>query len=601
MVTPCRTDDFTVSFIHVYGNGSQEEKILSCFVENLEDWDEKLNSYLEIREFVELEIMFQSEHEDARLFMDGLEVLTGESLPRDETTGEPYIQAGQRVTLYKSPGYYPYIPGIYCVKVVFSNKTYLSLVKVITNRLTDEQLNVMRIGVEGFLKGLAHDVVRKQKAFYHMDDDILDPTLLQQFRVLDHHFAEISAILADLSQRVRFSLMKEYQLQPVDRPAQVDDVSIRYRLRHPESTNYVKSPKKRVNYNLPENRILKTIIEKWLRLLRNFIEAVDRNLERLTSGTTKAFSSYIPYEKRVQYVEELRGYRDRAAQMKGAFTILKTSRWYQELSNGRVQMIPTMMYVDVRYRFIWQMDRILFSEETDITLHPDWRYHWKRTDHLYEIWCYLKVLQTLESSRYGFSYSSGWLFDHRDFGGADFFVIPTIPKSTTVKLTKDDLRLSVIYDAIIPSNQADTNQLDSPIYTTAENNNPDIRIDVYIQDIFVGTILLESKYRNKNAILGSEVMRQLTSYADNVRSPYIFNKKRRWEKFRPVHQVLVLYPEKWGETDVKAKEGRSISLIPLTPATDLDVFNQTIENLIEDLILEAEDEGIVTETVLLKQ
>jgi len=135
-----------------------------------------------------------------------------------------------------------------------------------------------------------------------------------------------------------------------------------------------------------------------------------------------------------------------------------------------------------------------------------------------------------------------------------------------------------------------TDPADFPVYTTSTNNNPDIRVDVFIGGIFIGAILMDLKYRKKTAL--SDTMKQLISYADNVRSPYIYRKKR-WQRIRPVHQVLVFYPEKGGAGEAEPLSEKSISLIPLTPATDQKVFVETIRSLIEDMILAAEDEGIV--------
>jgi hypothetical protein len=67
-------------------------------VSNLEDWDEKIHHYLVIRESVDLEVEFESEQEDAKFYMDGLEVLNNQDLQLDEESGEPYLKSGQKIT-----------------------------------------------------------------------------------------------------------------------------------------------------------------------------------------------------------------------------------------------------------------------------------------------------------------------------------------------------------------------------------------------------------------------------------------------------------------------------------------------------------------------
>ncbi|ATW81948.1 DUF2357 domain-containing protein [Weizmannia coagulans] len=583
---------FSVVFTHIYQDGTREEKVLTPFVENLYEWDEGKHGYLILREYIPLELSFTSTDDGAKCYMDGFDILLNAGLPVDGE-GKPYLAAGQQVTLFKyhsNEEYYPYIPGIYCVTIHTRGKKYYSLVKVISNRLTEDQLSTMRKEVEDQLRGLALDVVRKQHVNMKFENMPIDPNLFRQFNTLNSYFSDVSAIVSDLAKRVRYTLKKEYRLQPIERPSQIDEVSIRYRLKHPESADELLSLKKRINYDLPENRMLKMIIEKWVKLLDHFIAALDTCIGQLENNTNSAFSSYTPYEKRKLFLKELGQYRDRAAQMKGALNVLKTCHWYHEIANQHPLSTPNKMLEDIRYRKIWQVSRILDSEEVNFSLHPAWRYQWKRTDQLYEIWGYLQVLSHFCGSTYDFEKRSGWIFEPDGWNSGNLFVIPTIPKGTTVSLLRGDLRLQIVYDGKIPSDMEKTDPADFPVYTTSTNNNPDIRVDVFIGGIFIGAILMDLKYRKKTAL--SDTMKQLISYADNVRSPYIYRKKR-WQRIRPVHQVLVFYPEKGGAGEAEPLSEKSISLIPLTPATDQKVFVETIRSLIEDMILAAEDEGIV--------
>jgi hypothetical protein len=152
-----------------------------------------------------------------------------------------------------------------------------------------------------------------------------------------------------------------------------------------------------------------------------------------------------------------------------------------------------------------------------------------------------------------------------------------------------ETRVHITYDGTIPGNPEATEKFGVPIYTTGTNNNPDVRVDLFLRNIFVGTIMIDMKYRKKYTLTDS--MRQLTSYADNVRSPYIYGKKR-WQKYRPVHQVLVLYPEKHGGMEVDELDGRSIRLIPLTPAGDQTIFKETLRGLVVEMLQDAMEEGI---------
>ncbi|BCB02144.1 DUF2357 domain-containing protein [Bacillus sp. KH172YL63] len=590
MVTRSSNLDFSIEFTHTFKEGEQERVPVRHFVKEVQDWDDNLHSYTIVRENINLELSFNSKLENARCAMDGFDILNDEKLKFDEKNF-PYISPGS-LTLYKHKAvteYYPYIPGIYCLTVTIQEEKFFSFIKVISSRLTDDQLQSMRIEVENQLKGLALDVVRKQSVFQGLEELNLDMSLFQQFKTLDHYFGDISTIIADLTKRVRSSLKKEYILQPVEKPSHVDPVSIHYRLKHPESTNYLKTRKNIVDYDLPENRLLKQIINKWISVLVDFIQQIDYNLEKF-NGDNEIFSSYTSKGRRKDLLIELDSFRTRATQMKAALNQLRISPWYQEVSDRAALVVTNKMFIDIRYNKIYKIHQHLSFEEVDLSLHPGWSFHWKRTDQLYEIWSFFKVLNIFKAYHFTFGNVPKWLLNGSEEGLKDLMVIPTIPKGASFELQKGDLKLRIVYDREIPKEPSQTDHKQNPIYTTGENNTPDIRIDVYIREIFIGSIIMDSKYRKKHVLMDSKY--QLTSYADHVRSPYIYNKKR-WERIRPVHRVLVLYPDKWGKTEVEYLDDKSISLVPLTPETDFKEIGKMIQGLVDELVLDAEDAGVI--------
>jgi hypothetical protein len=582
--------DFSLEFTHTFKDGKQERVPVRHFVKEVQDWDDNLHSYTIVHENINLELSFNSRSETAQCTMDGFDILNDERLKYDEKN-LPYISPGS-LTLFKHKAvteYYPYIPGIYCLIVTRQGEKFYSFIKVTSSRLTDNQLKSMRIEVENQLKGLALDVVRKQSVFQGLEKLNMDMSLFQKFKTLDHYFGDISTIVADLAKRVRSSLKKEYILQPVEKPSHVDTVSIQYRLKHPESTNYLKTRKNMVDYDLPENRMLKQIINKWVRVLVDFIQQVDYNLEKF-KGDNEIFSSYTSTGRRKDLLIELDSYRKKATQMKAALNQLRISPWYQVVSDRGAFVVTNKIFIDIRYNKIFKIHQHLSSEEVDLSLHPGWSFHWKRTDQLYEIWSFFKVLNTFKTQHYTFGNVPRWLLNGSDKGLKDLMVIPTIPKGACFELQKGDLKLKIVYDGEIPKEPSQTKQEQDPIYTTGEHNTPDIRIDVYIREIFIGSIIMDSKYRKKYFLMDSKY--QLTSYADHVRSPYIYN-KRRWERIRPVHRVLVLYPDKWGKTEVEYLDDKSISLVPLTPEMDIEELGELVQGLVDELVLDAEDEGIL--------
>ncbi len=651
MDTPCSTQPFSVVFTHIFQNGTREDTEVASFVEHLSDWDEAMHVYTMLRENVNLELRFRCEDEGARCYMDGFDGLADGRLMVDHDNEENYLGCNGLVTLYKhstSDNYYPYIPGLYSLRVETSDgRTFYTLVKVISNRLFEAQLETMREEVEEKLKGAALDVIRKQHSPKSLEALRINPVLFRQYQVLQHYFTDIYAIVSDLAQKVRSSVAKEYQMQSAEKPAHVDVVSIQHRLKRPDTMNLVKSVQKRINYDLPENQMLKAILEKWIRLLHQFVETMDRTIKGLTLKSNKdySFSISLPLERKRRLVEELKEYRGKAMRMNGALSQVKSSHWYQEVSYRKALLVPKVMFVDVRYRKLYQIDQALYGDE--LPVHTGLGQQWKRTDQLYEIWGWLQVVGVVEEfgqildgaglgkaslegagldgANLGLDGSSDaprdvrpvrlgdrlvheWRWAERGNGervsdrlvqGSRLFgrrggplydsTVEPIAKDNMIQFSFGETRLHITYDGTIPGNPEATEKFGVPIYTTGTNNNPDVRLDLFLRDVYIGTIMIDMKYRKKHALTDS--MRQLTSYADNVRSPYIYGKKR-WQKYRPVHQVLVLFPEKHGGIEVDELDGRSISLVPLTPAEDQTVFQKTLRSLVEEMLMEAAEEGI---------
>ncbi|SOB99495.1 uncharacterized protein DUF2357 [Ureibacillus xyleni] len=577
---------FTVEFIQKYKDGEQESIRVKHFVRDFKEWDEQLYPYTIIRENLNLELKFGCENTRATLSMDGLDILKDRKVEYDEFNNA-YIHPGA-LTLFEHGSeinYYPYIPGIYCLTVTIEGENYYSFIKVISNRLSDEQLNTMRNEVENQLKGLAYDVVRKQNIAQELNIDL---TLFQHFKVLDFYYDDLTMIFMDLSNKVRFTLKRDYALQSIEKPSHVDAVSIQYQLKHPESTTYLKTRKNLVNYDLPENRLLKRIVKKWSLITLDFLQQVEYNINQYQKGED-LFSSYVSRNRRKSLLTQLENYRQTAFRLKAMLDRFQLNYWFKEVSDITSSSIPDKMHMDVRYNKLLKIHRYITTSERDVALHPAWKSHWKRTDQLYEIWCFFKVIDYFKSKNYQFTNAPKWFFGEMDETIDNLFVIPTIPAGANFELEKGNMQFKVFYDETVPKTQQETENA-KPIYTTGDNNKPDIRIDLFIQGVYIGSIILDSKYRKRDVLMDSK--NQLISYADHIRSPFIYNKKR-WERIRPVHRVIVLYPDKYNTYGIDYLNDKSINLVPLTPQSTKAHFEQMLEDLINEMILDAEEAGVI--------
>ncbi|MGW9533935.1 DUF2357 domain-containing protein, partial [Bacillus safensis] len=234
------------------------------FFTNLNDLGENSRKYIEFEENSPLKLTFYSEDQSATCYMDGFDILNDEALIYDEVLEQKYIFANTTVKLFEytnyDKGYYPYIPGIYTIKVIIKGVVYYSYIKVKAKHLTEDSLSIMREDVQTYLKGLATDIVRKQPNKNKDSNIKVDSEMLDKYFVLKQYFNEIRSILTNLIRNPRHSIKKDYEMKSINQPLNIDSISIRHRLKHPEATQYIKSLKKVISYNNPENIILKRII-----------------------------------------------------------------------------------------------------------------------------------------------------------------------------------------------------------------------------------------------------------------------------------------------------------------------------------------------------
>ncbi|MFP7272711.1 DUF2357 domain-containing protein [Bacillus safensis] len=570
------------------------------FFTNLNDLGENSRKYIEFEENSPLKLTFYSEDQSATCYMDGFDILNDEALIYDEVLEQKYIFANTTVKLFEytnyGKGYYPYIPGIYTIKVIIKGVVYYSYIKVKAKHLTEDSLSIMREDVQTYLKGLATDIVRKQPNKNKDSNIKVDSEMLDKYFVLKQYFNEIRSILTNLIRNPRHSIKKDYEMKSINQPLNIDSISIRHRLKHPEATQYIKSLKKVISYNNPENIILKRIIENWVDFLNKFLESIKYSLKE-NQKYNKKFSEYTPNSIKEELFRELENYSADATKMINSLNKLRENNWYKEIEiKNNTFLNFSKVYLDFRYKKFIEINKLMFSNEKNIDFDSKWNYHWKRTDQLYEIWGFIQLIEVLSETEYNFEIDPSDYFNNSYWGNSKNLLIPVIPEGTKFKLIKGDLVVNVLYNSLIPKKQEKTDLHDKPIYTTGKNTKPDMRLDVYIKEIYVGTILLDTKYRAghfvQNEVKNNQSV-QLTSYADNVRSKFIYGRKKT-DRIRPVHKVVVLYPEQ-NQNNINLEEiaGRSISFLPLTPNADLTKFKFSIESLISEVIAEAEENGIM--------
>ncbi|HHT7191373.1 TPA: DUF2357 domain-containing protein, partial [Bacillus cereus] len=221
----------------------------------------------EVVENKNLELNFICEDETARLYMDGLDTLPSWNLligDDDVAYVSPEISPIDLFKYSKDPKksneYYPLIPGYYRIKVVVQDVVYYSWLKVQPKQITEEQWVSMREDVEETLNGLAQDLIRKNASLGINSSLPIPIHILRKLYIVKKDYLKWINSLKSIQSEPRMRIRKEYDLVPEGKAGIVDATSIRYRSRHPESRDYVYTPKHTRNHNLLENQWIKKIM-----------------------------------------------------------------------------------------------------------------------------------------------------------------------------------------------------------------------------------------------------------------------------------------------------------------------------------------------------
>ncbi|AUB64569.1 hypothetical protein CSW12_16710 [Bacillus cereus] len=554
----------------------------------------------EVVENKHLLLEFICEDETARLYMDGLD-----TLPEWEVEiGEDnigYLTPERPIYLYdnsdnsrNNTGYYPLIPGYYRIKVVVQNVSYYSWLKVQPKQITEEQWVSMRDEVEETLNGLAQDLIRKNASLGVNSSLPIPIHILRKLYIVKKDYSKWINSLKSIQSEPRMRIRKEYDLMPEGKAGIIDATSIRYRSRHPESRDYVYTPKHTRNHNLLENQWIKKIVRFISREMNELLDYLHNHKEKIQREIKSARryhqDEHIQVRLKSKVLDELIEYERFVRRVRSECLLVLKEDWMEEVEEAQMLNIPHALNLDLRYRQLYQLYRLLKNEELSISLDTNYDYYWKRTDLLYEIWGFLQLVDGLQEESVGFEVIKGWIFDTKP--NSKKIQVPFLEPGTVIELKKGNIQLNLVYDETLRINKEATT-INKPIFTNGAHTRPDVRMDIYENDEYIGTIMVDFKYRPLQAIWNdfrrskTDTMRQLISYRENTNSSFLYNNKfsSQWRILRPVHEVWAVYPKHEANRQPKnPMESNQVRLMELTPLEEKDSFHLGIAEAIQKIV-----------------
>lgn len=580
-------------------NTNQIEQIK--FYEDYKDIPD--NEIISIEENRLISLKFQCGDKFARLYMDGLDTLPLELLRSgiiNLENNEVFIKPSDSEIPIYNEGFYPLIPGQYGMKVVIDGKEYYSLFKVINKLLTEDESNIIKRELENEINGIAFDFIRR--SFSVTNQGILNemPIMYYKFSVIDNEFDNIINSLIELQKRANYKISNKYKIVRQEKVRKIDHITIKGYLSNSVKQGFMKVPIKGIEYNLLENRWVKKIVKEVIFILNKFSKEIDRiiiNKQNKIKEIAKFKNNIEVIEERksLEYINQL---KVKVINMKGS--IISLSQWNKELGENIGYNIPHVLIQDSRYNTLYRVYKRLHNNNFSSKNDNEHSIQWKKTDKLYEMWCYIKICKIIKDSL-GYKSVDGWIFNQKTSNNN--YIVQDLNSGTLVSFGKDDIKINLYYDCEIPKSSNKTSFYDKPIYITAPNNKPDGRLDVYKNDIYLGSIIFEFKYRYRENIWyknydqyyrDNSTIRQLVAYDSSCKSIYTLkkydeqNKKMTpigTDKIRPIQKVIVLYPKSENESlDIDNVSDHNLRFIKIKPEKNIEKLEDEIKNQIKEIL-----------------
>lgn len=548
---------------------------------NLENWSDISGGdnnaiSIEIEENDELDLYFNCGELTAKFYLDALECCPITPRIQTDIEGFVYCTPGpEMVKLYRSNSKYDALRvGNLQISVVVNNCTYVSFLKVIPKQLSFPEWNIMRDDLENEVKGLSQDIVRRNIGVGDELRGILPPDELYSFLLINRNAKEIMSSLLDIKDRPKYKLQKCYEEVDESCSKEVDTQTVKLYLRKGAPNGKFTVPRRIVVYDIQENRLLKRIIKAYDENLDKFIMIITSTLEYRCQQSSKNPNPSL-YD--IKYIEGLNSYLDTARKLKKITNIIKNVEWFKDVKTPQDVYIPHSFAIDSRYGTLYRLFMQMNNKDFSVKLDPQYSYSWKKSSSLYEMWCYICVCREFLQHGYFFNTSFDNIFvkDH---------LFPVLKTGSKIIVENEKAKIEIVYDILLPMTSKKTQLYNNPLYMTGitgRHHRPDICINIYSKrtNWYIGSYIIECKYRKLKAILGStwSSKEQVIAYHNDSKSSFFYNGYLdKFSSTRPVHHVMVFTPDVFEQLD---SSDDMVSYLTFRPTENRDLIRKACEPL----------------------
>lgn len=561
-----------------------------AFFKDFEDIFSNGNMIPEIKEFSEINVKFISEEKTDKLYLRELDDF---ELNNRKDSGEDdlyFLPSQQNIIIYEhNKQDVPLVPGYYFFEVHSLSDKYFSAIKIIPKDLSSLQWENMRDEIESKVRGLSLDFIRRKRTERRNASDKVAPNdTFVKIKNLSEDIPAVLSSLEALKKEAKVKIRKDYSWKNNGSKAQIDFKTIKMMQKNPDRKGQLYSANRFLDYDTEENQWLKFILTHILRFSKNSIEYLDRILEVINKNFEKEvrFSNYRSQANNT-FINSTHNHRkleiEKLRKQLFSFYIYVNDflgeKYFSSVSNRKSIFLPKTLVLSPKYNIVYKM--YLKNIRTSNALHLDdsYNYFWRKTDLLYEIWTYIKTIDSLIEM--GFVPESGWIFDY------DSWVepLPFLEDGTKVKMSRETTSVSVVFNEVLKG-QSFRNTLDNPLKTSSNRKKPDIRIDLFDEQKYAGSIILDAKYKKLINIISSRYntssLNQLRSYRNDPFSSIIDIPDYLLSHIKPVASVFAIYPISEGKSSPKDFDEQQLFFSELRPGYGFEQFTIDLSRQINE-------------------
>ncbi|MCJ0917236.1 DUF2357 domain-containing protein [Mammaliicoccus sciuri] len=486
---------------------------------------------LTFKEYHALKIRHESNDKNERLYFNGFDIIEDEALYIDEK-GKYYLSNASIdiISYSNNKTNNILVPGYYLLTIV-NHYTKYAIIKIEPKNFSEEEWKTLYQSLNEYLNGLANSLVNEINAKVIQNKS--KNSLRDKINFINKYYKDIINSINQLIINPRQNIQKNYNWVYKYTQPPVDKNTFKYSSKYPNKKQYLYTYKRDINYNIPENIWVKNVIDFLFKELESVDRLVTLKIEgeshKLTSkyknvhlGASITKSNLIQFKKNISSIRNL-------------IIKLRNTEWFNLVTNRRYIVPPQSSLMNKNYNLLYKWYSEFNKSNLDFIFSENIMNSWKKTDELYEIWCFINIIELLKDI--GFKPTKGWIFDGDIENDLD--------EGTYVTMTKNDITLNVHYNSQLKYKSSNTD-LVHPLYTGNSKNKPDIRIDIFVNEIYLKSLPMEVKYRKLKTITHKkrDILRQLLAYRDSPKSLLHLKgaKDIRKNNHTVITKVIVLYP-----------------------------------------------------------